>query len=128
MFVTMLYAEGAYLAFLVLGKWCWIWIYLRSFVLVVRFEVVVLGFPAATTRMVEARTRNSLFHHRLQFIEMLFIDVARRATVFLADRRRHASNFAANAKRAHYSRRGKGDVRTADVASGKKKVPCISGV
>ena len=60
--------------------------------------------------MVEAKRRSTLLHHCLQFAKVLFIDVARRAPVLLADCRRHARNFTTYAKRSHYTRRGKGDI------------------
>ena len=100
----------------------------RTLVRIIGLEVIVFLFAVASAWMVENGRRNTSFHHGLEFAKMPGVYRARSATVFSADRRRHACDFAAYAQCAHYARRGESDVRTADVAPGQKEIVAVSRV
>ena len=72
--------------------------------------------------------RNATAHEVLEFVEMNCIDVARCATVVMADFRRHSHHFAELAERAHDADGREGDMRAADVATRQEKVVAVAGV
>ena len=90
-------------------------------------QVVALAHPDLIA-MVVGELRRTVLQLLFEQVEMLRVDLARRAVLLAADGRRQTHSLAKHPERAHHAHRGKSAVRAADVASREKQVRTVSRV